>query len=110
MTAIRQSPWSLRFYAGIMIAIAILSQVRGGRGSWAGVLWTVALGIATCTGSRAIWWLLVVGDVLILIELLVRGHWEVALFLLVGLVLLFTPASRRFVFARDPEPSQVSGV
>lgn len=111
MTAIRQAPWSLRSYAALTLAIGILAAYATGRGqSWANVLGAAALGIAACTGNRAIWWLLVAWNacILCLFPVFFGATWRVSPFGFIGLALLLAPASRRYVFARDPEPSPAS--
>jgi hypothetical protein len=61
--AIQRAPWSLRSYAGLIVAMAILTAlVIGGSQFWMRVLWAVAFGIGICAGTRVIWWLCVAGE------------------------------------------------
>lgn len=92
--------------------MAILTALEtGGSQSWARVLWAVVFGLGVCDGSRAIWWLCVVANVLFLISVsfLFSGLWLSIPLSLICLTLLLVPESRRYVFERDPEPSRVSG-
>lgn len=92
-----------------MVVMVILSAHRaGGIQGWAGVLWTAAFGIAVCAGSRVVWWLVVTWNALVLAMLLSRHSWLAALICLIPLTLLLAPASRRYVFERDPEPGRAS--
>lgn len=111
MDAIRRAPWSLRVYAGLIGAIAILAAHTNGRGqSWTGVLWGAVCGIAVCTGNRAIWWLLVAWNayLLVVFPILLGGSWSAMAFGLIGLALLLAPGSRRYVFERGSEPTPAS--
>jgi hypothetical protein len=111
MTAIQQAPWSLRSYAALIFAAAILTALATGRiESWTRVLWVAAFGIAICGGSRIIWWLLVVGNALYLFvgPILLGDTWLSIPFGLIGLALLLAPESRRYVFERDPKPGRAS--
>jgi hypothetical protein len=68
-------------------------------------------GIAVCTGSRVIWWLLVAGNVLatLVVPIFFSGvPWIAIPIGLVALALLLAPESRRYVFERDPEPEEVA--
>ena len=110
MTAIQRAPWSLRFYAGLIVAIAILTALAtGGSQTWANVLWAAAFGIAVCTGSRIVWWLLVVGNtVTFAVPFLFSVSWLAIPLSLVGLALLLAPESQRYVFEREGKPSRIS--
>lgn len=109
MTAIQQAPWSLRSYAGLIAATAILTVLATGRG-WVGIFWAGALGIGVCNGSRAIWWLCVAVNALFLIlaPFASSVFWLSIPLALIALALLLMPESRRYVFARDPESSEAS--
>lgn len=111
MSAIKQAPWSLRSYAALTVAIVLLSAYATGRGqSWASIIWAAVIGVAACTGDRAIWWLLVAWNacILVLFPVFFGDSWRVSPIGFIGLALLLAPASRRYVFKRDPEPSRVS--
>jgi hypothetical protein len=110
MTAIKQAPLSLRAYAGLTVAIGFCAAYAIGSGqSWANILGAAAIGVAACTGNRTIWWLLVAWNAYVLVLFPVfGGGWIVSSFGFIGLVLLLAPASRRYVFEREPEPSRAS--
>ena len=111
MAAIRRAPSSLRSYAGLIVAMAMLTALAtGGSQSWARAIWAGAFGIAACTGSRIIWWLLVVGNALALVvaPILFSVSWLSIPLSLIGLALLLAPESRAYVFKRDPNSSQAS--
>jgi hypothetical protein len=106
MAAIQRAPWSLRSYAALIVALALLSALAvGGEQSLVRVLWAGAFGIAACTGNRIIWWLLVAGNVLALVAapVLFSDWWLSIPLSLVGLALLLAPESRRYVFERSPK-------
>jgi len=107
MAAIQRAPWSLRSYALLIVATALLIALAvGGEQSWVRVLWAAAFGIAACSGERIAWWLLVVINVLALVAApFFFGDWWLSIPLsLVGLALLLAPESRRYVFERSPKP------
>ena len=112
MTAIQRAPWSLRAYAALLLAVAVLfALAEGGSQNWTRVAWAGVWGILACTGSRPIWWLPVAGNVLatFVVPLLVSGVPWIAIPLgLVALALLLAPESRRYVFGRDPESEEAA--
>jgi len=68
MAAVKRAPWSLRAYAGLNVAAAILVALEvGGGESWVRVLWVAAFWNPLCSGSRIIWWLPVAGNALALV-------------------------------------------
>lgn len=107
LAAIQQAPWSLRFYLGLNVAVAILlALTTGDEQSWTAVFWAAVFGIAICEGSRVIWWWLIVVNVvaLFVIPMFFSVSWLSIPLSLIGLALLLAPESRRYVFDRDPEP------
>jgi hypothetical protein len=111
MAAIQRAPWSLRSYAALIVATALLvSLTAGGEQSWVRVLWAATFGIAACTGNRIVWWLLVAGNVLALAAapILLSDWWISIPLSLIGLALLLAPESRRYVFERNLKSGEIS--
>ncbi len=108
MSALRNAPWTLRVYAVIVTATAILNTVLShGRGAL-GVLIAPALAVGVCQGSRLVWWFLVVLNALFVAvsPLLFPTTWIAsAASGVVVLGLLLAPQSRQHVFPpTEPEP------
>src|SRR5690349_20931315 len=105
MDAIRRAPWSLRSYAALTVAIMFLVECFEGKcQNLGGVLIAGAIGVAVCTGNRTVWWLLVAWNAyaLVLFPVFFGCTLRAISFSFVGLALLLAPASRRFVFKREP--------
>jgi hypothetical protein len=108
MSAVRTAPWTLRVYAVIVTATAILNTVLShGRGAL-GLLIAPALAVGVCQGSRLVWWFLVVLNTLVVAasSLLFPTTWIAAAASgVVALLCLLAPQSRQHVFPpTEPEP------
>jgi hypothetical protein len=104
MSALRKSPWTLRVYAVILIALAVTESPRQAA---LPTLIRLVLAIGLCQGSRLVWWFLVVSNALILTTapFLLHLSWYEFVVNVVGLICLLAPQSRHFVFPpTEPEP------
>jgi len=110
--ALQRAPWSLRSYTGLIAAMATLTALaEGSSEGWVRVFWTTVFGIGACEGSRTMWCLCVLANVLFLtLDPFPFGdRWLSIPFSLICMALLLVPESRRYVFERGREPSQGFG-